>query len=86
MPPRRNKKKFEQLTEVKRGGLSAFKKENFPIAIGARAQLNSSTVMRVWKQWTDEHRTTRKAGSGRRKETSGRDNRHNRIVVNDRSA
>ncbi|GFV33239.1 transposable element Tcb1 transposase [Trichonephila clavipes] len=32
--------------------------------------------MRVWKQWTDEHRTTRKTGSGRRKVTSARDDRH----------
>ncbi|GFU57250.1 transposable element Tcb2 transposase [Trichonephila clavipes] len=32
--------------------------------------------MRVWKQWTDEHRTTRKTGSGRRKVTSVRDDRH----------
>ncbi|GFS88545.1 hypothetical protein TNCV_1461701 [Trichonephila clavipes] len=30
--------------------------------IGARGQRNSSTVMRVWKQWTDNHRTTRKTG------------------------
>ncbi|GFW05256.1 hypothetical protein TNCV_3357751 [Trichonephila clavipes] len=41
--------------------------------------------MRVWKQWTDEHRTTRKTGSGRRKVTSARDDRHLlRMVVNDR--
>ncbi|GFT84536.1 HTH_Tnp_Tc3_2 domain-containing protein [Trichonephila clavipes] len=32
--------------------------------------------MRVRKQWTNEHRTTRKAGSGRRKSTSARDDRH----------
>ncbi|GFU19389.1 uncharacterized protein TNCV_3032991 [Trichonephila clavipes] len=40
--------------------------------------------MRVWKQLTDEHRTTRKTGSGRRKVTSARDDRHLlRIAVND---
>ncbi|GFS53029.1 hypothetical protein TNCV_331441 [Trichonephila clavipes] len=33
-------------------------------AIGARVQWNSSTVMGFWKQWTDEHRTIRKTGSG----------------------
>ena len=27
-------------------------------------QKNNSTVMRVWKQWTDERRTTRKSCSG----------------------
>ncbi|GFX66332.1 hypothetical protein TNCV_343061 [Trichonephila clavipes] len=35
----------------------------------AREQRNSSTVMRVCQQWTDEHRTTRKTGSGRWKVT-----------------
>ncbi|GFW12453.1 uncharacterized protein TNCV_817061 [Trichonephila clavipes] len=28
--------------------------------------------MRVWKQWTDEHRTTRKTGSGRWKQDNAR--------------
>ncbi|GFV86167.1 transposable element Tc1 transposase [Trichonephila clavipes] len=36
-------------------------------AIGGRVQRNSSAVMQVWKKWTDENRTTRKTGSGRRK-------------------
>ncbi|PRD36641.1 UNVERIFIED_CONTAM: hypothetical protein NCL1_08022 [Trichonephila clavipes] len=43
--------------------------------------------MRVWKQWTDEPRTTRETGSGRRKVSSARDDRHLlRIAVNDRTA
>ncbi|GFW14431.1 transposable element Tcb2 transposase [Trichonephila clavipes] len=43
--------------------------------------------MRVWNQWTDEHRTTRKISSGRRKVTSARDNRHPLcMAVNDRTA
>ncbi|GFV90942.1 uncharacterized protein TNCV_1248311 [Trichonephila clavipes] len=43
--------------------------------------------MRVWKQLTDEHQTTRKTGSGRWKVTSARDDRHLlcRMVVNDRT-
>ncbi|GFV27479.1 transposable element Tcb2 transposase [Trichonephila clavipes] len=50
-------------------------------------QRNSFTVMRVWKQWTDEHRTTRKTGSGRWKVTSARDDRHLlRMTGNDRAA
>ncbi|GFY25068.1 transposable element Tcb2 transposase [Trichonephila clavipes] len=52
----------------------------------ARVKRNSSTVMRVWKQWTDEHRTTRKTGSGRRKVTSVRDDHLLRKAVNDRTA
>ncbi|GFW80021.1 transposable element Tcb2 transposase [Trichonephila clavipes] len=40
--------------------------------------------MRVWKKWTDEHRITRKTGSGRRKVTSSRDDGHLlRMAVND---
>ncbi|GFW71852.1 transposable element Tcb2 transposase [Trichonephila clavipes] len=43
--------------------------------------------MRVWKQCTDEHRTTRKTCSGRRKVTSAHDDRHLlRMVGNDRTA
>ncbi|GFV81022.1 transposable element Tcb2 transposase [Trichonephila clavipes] len=43
--------------------------------------------MRVWKQWTDEHRTTRKTSSERRKVTSMRDDRPLlRMAVNDRLA
>ncbi|GFT15006.1 transposable element Tcb2 transposase [Trichonephila clavipes] len=67
MPPRRNKEKFQQLTEFERGGISAFERRFFYRSTGARVQWNSSAVKRVWKQWTDEHRTTRKTGSGRRK-------------------
>ncbi|GFU68219.1 uncharacterized protein TNCV_39291 [Trichonephila clavipes] len=56
-------------------------------AIGARVQRNSSTVMRVWKLWTDEHRTTRKTGSKRWKVVSACDDRHLlHMTVNDRTA
>ncbi|GFV32592.1 transposable element Tc1 transposase [Trichonephila clavipes] len=41
--------------------------------MGARVQRNGSPVMGVWKHWTDEHRTTRKTGSGRWNLTSVRD-------------
>ncbi|GFX79006.1 retrotransposable element Tf2 protein type 1 [Trichonephila clavipes] len=54
--------------------------------ICARVQRNSSTVMRVWKQWTDEHRTNRKTGSGQRKVTSACNDRHLlHMAVNDRT-
>ncbi|GFT62858.1 uncharacterized protein TNCV_1606841 [Trichonephila clavipes] len=87
MPPRRNKEKFQQLTEFERGRIIGLREGGFLLyhAIGARVQRNSSTLMRVWNQWTDEHRTTRKTGSGRRKVTSGRDDRHLlHMTVNDR--
>ncbi|GFX22646.1 transposable element Tc1 transposase [Trichonephila clavipes] len=43
--------------------------------------------MRVWKRGTDEHRTARKTGRGRRKVTSANGDRHLlRMAVNDRTA
>ncbi|GFX51988.1 uncharacterized protein TNCV_3064051 [Trichonephila clavipes] len=77
MPSRRNKEKFQQLTEFERVRIIGLREGGFSYhAIGARVQRNRTTVMRVWKQWTDEHRATRKTGSERWKVTSARDNRH----------
>ncbi|GFX77965.1 transposable element Tc1 transposase [Trichonephila clavipes] len=53
MHPRRNKKKFQQLTEFERGMIIGLREGRFSYrAIGARVQWKSSTVMRVWKKWT----------------------------------
>ncbi|GFV74440.1 transposable element Tc1 transposase [Trichonephila clavipes] len=60
MPPRRNKEEFQQLTEFERGRIIDLQEA------GARVQWNSSAVMQVWKQWTDEHRNTRKTANHRR--------------------
>ncbi|GFX13073.1 transposable element Tc1 transposase [Trichonephila clavipes] len=88
MPPRRNKEEFQQLTEFERGRIIGLREGGFSYrAIGARVQRNSSTVMRVWKQWTDEHRTTRKSGSGGWKVTPARDDRHLlRMAIDDHTA
>ncbi|GFT25231.1 transposable element Tc1 transposase [Trichonephila clavipes] len=43
--------------------------------VASRVQRNSSTIMRVSKQWTDEGRTARKSGGGSRNVTSARDDR-----------
>ncbi|GFT65132.1 transposable element Tcb2 transposase [Trichonephila clavipes] len=44
-------------------------------------------MMRVWKQWTNERRITRRTGSERRKVTSAHDGRHLLcMAVNDRTA
>ncbi|GFY17631.1 uncharacterized protein TNCV_1073661 [Trichonephila clavipes] len=62
--------KFQQLTEFERGKIIGFREGRFSYCeIGARVQRNSSPVMRVWKQWTDDHRTTQKTSSGQRKAT-----------------
>ncbi|GFU57799.1 uncharacterized protein TNCV_1281471 [Trichonephila clavipes] len=74
MPPRGNKEKFRQLAEFERGRIIGLRDGGFSYhVIGARVQQKRSTVMRVWKQWTDEHRTTRKSCSGRRKVTPARE-------------
>ncbi|GFY23728.1 transposable element Tc1 transposase [Trichonephila clavipes] len=88
MPPRRNKEKFQQLTEFERGKIIDLCEGGFSYrAIRARGQWNSSTVMRVWKQWINEHRTIRKTGSGRRKLMSACDDRYLlRMAVSERTA
>ncbi|GFX13502.1 uncharacterized protein TNCV_2192561 [Trichonephila clavipes] len=78
MHPRLNKKKFQQFMEFERGRIASLRIGRFSYhAIGSRVQPSSYTVIRVWKQWTDEHRITRNTGSARRRKvTSTRDDRH----------
>ena len=69
-------------TEFERGRIMSFRKVDCLIA--GRVQRISFTITSVWKQWTNERRTTRKTGSGRRKVTSVHDNRPLLcMVVND---
>ncbi|GFU70125.1 uncharacterized protein TNCV_5057191 [Trichonephila clavipes] len=88
MPPRRNKEKFLQLTEFERERIIGLREGGFSYhAIGTRLQRNSSTVMRIWKRWIDEHRTNRRTDSGRQKVTSERNDRHLlRMLVNECTA
>ncbi|KFM72979.1 Transposable element Tc1 transposase, partial [Stegodyphus mimosarum] len=88
MPRRRKRARFEQLTEFERGRIIGLREAGLSYrAVASRVQRNSSTVMRVWKQWTDECRTTRKSGSGPRNVTSARDDRHLvRMARTDRTA
>ncbi|GFY10448.1 uncharacterized protein TNCV_1463381 [Trichonephila clavipes] len=88
MPPRRNTEKFQQHTEFDRARIISLREGGFSYrATGGRVQRKSSTVMRVWKQWTDGYQTTRKTGIGQRKLTSACNNRYLlRMEVNDRTA
>ncbi|GFY17013.1 uncharacterized protein TNCV_1087901 [Trichonephila clavipes] len=66
MPPRRNKKKFQQLPEFERGRIIVLREGGFSyLSIGTRVQQNRYTVMRVWKQWTDEQFEKLAADDGR---------------------
>ncbi|GFX21811.1 transposable element Tc1 transposase [Trichonephila clavipes] len=50
--------KFQQLTKFEPGRIVGLREGEFSYrSIGARVQRISSKVMRVSKQWTDEHRT-----------------------------
>ncbi|GFW02309.1 transposable element Tc1 transposase [Trichonephila clavipes] len=76
MPRQRMRVKFEQISEFKRGRIVGLREAGLSYrVVAARVQRNSSTIMRVSKQWTDEGRTVQKSGSGPRNVTSARDDR-----------
>nr|XP_042908286.1 uncharacterized protein LOC122271363 [Parasteatoda tepidariorum] len=77
MPLRRKRASFQQLTDFERGRTIGLREAGLSYgADAARVQRNSSTVVCVWKQWTNECQTTWKSGSGPRNVTSARDYRH----------
>ena len=77
MPPLRQKEVFQQCTEIERGRIIELRERGlFYRPIAARVQRNSSTVMRVWKRWTDKHQTTEKTSNEQQKVSSVRDDRH----------
>ncbi|GFX51518.1 transposable element Tc1 transposase [Trichonephila clavipes] len=80
--------KFQQITEFELERPFGFHEGGFFCrSMASHVQRNSSTVMRVWKQWTDEHRTTQKTGRGQWSLTSACDDRHLVcMAVNDRTA
>ncbi|GFT06549.1 transposable element Tc1 transposase [Trichonephila clavipes] len=88
MPRRRKRAKFEQISEFERGRIVGLRVAELSYrAVAARVQRNSSTIMRVSKQWTDEGRTARKSGSGPRNVTSAHDGRRLvRMAQTDRTA
>ncbi|GFV06776.1 transposable element Tcb2 transposase [Trichonephila clavipes] len=88
MPRRRKGAKFEQISEFKRGRIVGLREDGLSYrAVAARVQRNSSTIMRVSKQWTDEGQTARKSGSGPRNVTSACDDRRLvRMAQTDRTA
>ncbi|GFV20845.1 transposable element Tcb2 transposase [Trichonephila clavipes] len=88
MPCRRKGVKFEQISEFEWDKIVGLREAGLSYrAVAARVQRNSSTIMRVLKQWTDEGRTARKSGSGPRNVTSTPDDRRLvRMAQTDRTA
>ncbi|GFW78019.1 transposable element Tc1 transposase [Trichonephila clavipes] len=65
MPHRRKGVKFEQISEFERSRIVGLREAGLSYrAVAPHVQRNSSTIMRVSKQWTNEGRTARKSGSG----------------------
>ncbi|GFS59940.1 transposable element Tc1 transposase [Trichonephila clavipes] len=76
MPRRRKGAKFEQISKFERGRIIGLREAGLSYhAVATRVQRNSSTIMRVSKQWMDEGLTAQKSGSGSRNVTSARDDR-----------
>ncbi|GFY22842.1 transposable element Tc1 transposase [Trichonephila clavipes] len=82
MPRRRKGAKYEQISEFELGRIVGLREAGLSYrAVPARVQRNSSTIMRVSKQRTDEGRTARKSGSGPRNVTSARDDRRLELMA-----
>ncbi|GFU89637.1 transposable element Tc1 transposase [Trichonephila clavipes] len=76
MPCRRKGAKFEQISEFEQGKIVGLREAGLSYgAVAARVQRNSSAIMRVSKQWTDEGRAARKSGSRPQNVTSAPDER-----------
>ena len=88
MSLRRKKEKFQEVTDFERGRFIGLQEGRFfYLSIVAHMKRNSSTVIIVWKQWTDKNLTTRKTSNRRRKVTLAHDERHLlHMAVNDRTA
>ncbi|GFV20858.1 transposable element Tc1 transposase [Trichonephila clavipes] len=74
--------KFEQILEFERDKIVGLCEAGLSYrAVAACVQRNSSTIMRVSKQWTDEGRTARKSESETRNVTSTPDDRRLRRLL-----
>lgn len=88
MPRRRQREPYRHVSGFERGRMVGLREAGLSYrAIAVRTGHAATTVMRVWKQWTDEGRTQRRAGSGPRNRTTARDDRHLvRMAITDRTA
>ena len=64
MPRQKWRKSHHQITEIARGRIIDMQECGFSYPeIAARMQCNVTTVMRIWKKWTEENQARRKPGS-----------------------
>ncbi|GFT90002.1 HTH_38 domain-containing protein [Trichonephila clavipes] len=70
MPLRRNRRQYEQLTDIPYNGLREAGWSNRRIG---RHLLSDMVVARCWQQWITEGRVYRRGGSGRPRNTNDRE-------------
>ena len=88
MPRQKWRKSYKQITEFARSRIIGMREFGFSYReIAVRTQCNVTTVMRIWKKWTEENEARRKPGGGARNSKTARDDRYLiRMAVTDRTA
>ncbi|GFU11111.1 DDE_3 domain-containing protein [Trichonephila clavipes] len=82
MPPRRNRRQYEQLTDFDRGRIIGLREAVWSNRrIGRHLGRSDMVVARCWQQWITEGRVYRRGGSGRPRNTNDREDRAIRRVA-----
>lgn len=82
MPRVRGRHQFRHLNDFEKGRIVGMKEAGFGLReIARRVDANPSTVLRVWRRWSNDETYRRRAGSGRPRLIQGRDLRHLRLLA-----
>ncbi|GFW91017.1 uncharacterized protein TNCV_1758911 [Trichonephila clavipes] len=73
MPPRRNRRQYEQLTDFDRGRIIGLREAGWSNRRIGRHLRSDMVVARCWQQWITEGRVYRRGGSGRPRNTNDRE-------------
>ncbi|GFU81524.1 HTH_38 domain-containing protein [Trichonephila clavipes] len=77
MPLRRNRRKYEPLTDFDRGRIIGLREAGWSNRrIGRHLGRSDIVVARCWQQWITEGRVYRRGGSGRPRNTNDREDRN----------
>ena len=77
MPRQKRRKSYQQITEFARGCIIGMRENGFSYRENAtRTQCNATTVMYIWKKWTEKNQARRKPDSGARMSTTAWDDRY----------
>ena len=77
MPRRRQQRSFEQVGDFERGRIVGMRESGLSLRdIAARLTRSISTISRIWRQWVQIGAERRQPGSGARRRTTTREDRH----------